>query len=158
MSTYSWLEIYENGSWDIVLIVGLVEEDILAVSSLLFGCILFQCAVFCNAMLAAEMLPKVRTDLITVGNKSRAASHNERKVRSKALLVRSSSAEALRLDVPALTGLEGDKFPRHDGSSLHEISDARRAVGTQIEAQSVHVATCRSILDAKIGDGGTMLG
>lgn len=64
--THSWLEIYENGSWDVMLVICLVEEDILAVTSLLFGGILFESTVLCDTMLATEMLPEVRSDLVTV--------------------------------------------------------------------------------------------
>lgn len=70
-ATYSWLEIYEDSSRNIVFVIGLIEEDVFAVSTLLLGCILFQCTILCDTMFAAEVLPEVRSDLVTVTSRSK---------------------------------------------------------------------------------------
>ena len=49
-----------------MLVIRLVEEDILAVSTLFLGRILFEGAVLSDAVLTAEMLPEVRSNLVTV--------------------------------------------------------------------------------------------
>lgn len=63
--TYSWLEIDQDSSWNVMLVVCLVEEDIFAVAALLLGSVLFQCTILCDSMLATEVLPKVRSDLVS---------------------------------------------------------------------------------------------
>lgn len=65
-TTYSWLEIYEDRSWDVVLVICLVEEDILAVSALFLSCVFLQCTILCNSMFTTQMLPEMRSDLVTV--------------------------------------------------------------------------------------------
>lgn len=48
-----------------MVVVCLVEEDILAVTSRSLRGKVLECAILCDTMLAAEVLPEVRADLVT---------------------------------------------------------------------------------------------
>lgn len=49
-----------------MIIVGLIEEDIFSVLYLIAHCILLEYAGRADAMLLAELLPKLATNLITL--------------------------------------------------------------------------------------------
>lgn len=66
MGEYSWLEVDEYGPGDVVVIIGLVEEDILAVlDAVVIGGELLKDPAGADAVLPAELLPKLRANLIT---------------------------------------------------------------------------------------------
>jgi hypothetical protein len=60
----SWLEIKEDGAWDVASVVGLVEEDIFAVTS--FAREILEVSVLVDAVFLAKLLPELRTDWIPV--------------------------------------------------------------------------------------------
>jgi hypothetical protein len=60
---YSWFEVNEQGSWDVVLIIGLVEEDILAIIAL--DGVLFKDSFVVDAMLFDKLLPELHADLVS---------------------------------------------------------------------------------------------
>jgi hypothetical protein len=57
-------EVEENGAGDVARVVGLVEEDILAVADL--GCKGLEVAVAVDAVFEAELLPELRADCIKI--------------------------------------------------------------------------------------------
>jgi hypothetical protein len=54
---HPWLEIEENGAWDVPRVVRLVEEDVLAVAT--FGRKVFEVAVAVDAVLLTQLLPEL---------------------------------------------------------------------------------------------------
>ena len=58
------LEVEQERPRDVVLVVGLVEEDILAIARLVVRGVLLEDAVLADPVLRAELLPKLRADLV----------------------------------------------------------------------------------------------
>jgi len=54
------LEVEQDGAWDVASVVGLVEEDILAVAA--FGREVFEVPVTVDAVLKTQLLPKLGSD------------------------------------------------------------------------------------------------
>lgn len=59
---HSRLEIEKDGTWDVAGIVGLVEEDILAVAA--FRRKVFEIAVLVDAVLLTQLLPELLADAV----------------------------------------------------------------------------------------------
>lgn len=57
LTTYSRLEIDQDGSWNISRVVALVEEDVFSVGA--FCCKILEIAVLPNAVLLAKLLPEL---------------------------------------------------------------------------------------------------
>ena len=57
------LQVEQAGAGDVALVIGLVEEDVLAVARLRGGGILLQDAVAVDAVLAAQLAPELGADL-----------------------------------------------------------------------------------------------
>lgn len=56
-TSYSGFEIHQNGAWDVARVVGLVEEDILAVAA--FCRKVLEVAIAIDAVFLAELLPEL---------------------------------------------------------------------------------------------------
>jgi hypothetical protein len=59
---YPWLEVDEDGPWDVSCVVALVVEDILAVAA--FGRKLLKITVLVDTMLLAKLLPEFTANAI----------------------------------------------------------------------------------------------
>jgi hypothetical protein len=57
---YPWLEVDEDGAWDVACVVALVVEDIFAVAAL--GREVLEVPVLADAVLLAELLPELTAD------------------------------------------------------------------------------------------------
>jgi hypothetical protein len=66
--TYSWFEINKDGTGYIVLVVGLVEEHIFAISS--FGRPFLEDAFFVYTVFSAQSLPVNRTHFGTISERT----------------------------------------------------------------------------------------
>lgn len=60
--TYPWFQVHKYGSGDVVLVVSLIKEHILPISS--FGCPFLEDSLVAYTVLSAESLPENRADLI----------------------------------------------------------------------------------------------
>lgn len=64
LKTYSRLQVDQYGSRNVSRIVGLVEENVFAVSAL--RCEVLQITILTNAMLLAKLLPKLATNYMDI--------------------------------------------------------------------------------------------
>lgn len=60
--TYSWLQVYQDRSWDISRIVALVVKHVLSISALCRE--ILEVAVLVDTMLLAELLPKLAANCV----------------------------------------------------------------------------------------------
>ena len=58
------LQVEEKRARDVVIVVRLVEEDVLAVARVAVRGVLFQDAILADAVLGAQLFPKLRADLV----------------------------------------------------------------------------------------------
>ena len=61
---YSGFEIDEDWPWHVMIVVGLVEEDVFSVFSLNVRCVVFQNSFGVDAVLLAELFPELRADCV----------------------------------------------------------------------------------------------
>lgn len=101
---YSGLEVDKNGAWNVVFIIGLVEEDILAVAA--FRRPVFEYALLADAMFSTKLLPVHGTHLTGYSSQIRA----ER-----------PGIEWNRTLVAALPQLHCNYFARHVGGTLSSV-------------------------------------
>ena len=59
-TAYSGFEIHQDGAWDVARIIGLVEEDIFAVTS--FAREILEVSVLVDTVFLAKLLPELRAD------------------------------------------------------------------------------------------------
>lgn len=59
---YSWLQVDQDGSRDVVFVIGLVEEYVFSVIALAIDCFFLEYALRVDSMLLAELLPELNSD------------------------------------------------------------------------------------------------
>ena len=65
MKGYSGLKIDEYRSRDVMIIIGLIEEDVLAILySMVVGCVLFKYSIGTDSMFSAKLFPELCADFI----------------------------------------------------------------------------------------------
>ena len=60
--TYSWLEVDQDGAWDVPGVVALVVKDIFAIAA--FGCKVLEVAVLADSVFLAKLLPELTADFV----------------------------------------------------------------------------------------------
>lgn len=64
MLTHPWLQIHQDRSRYVVIVVRLIEEDILSISRIHPYRMLLERTILCDPMISAQMLPELRSDRV----------------------------------------------------------------------------------------------
>lgn len=60
--TYSWLEVNQDGAWDVPRVVALVIKDIFAIAA--FSCKVLEVAVLTDPVFLAKLLPELTANFV----------------------------------------------------------------------------------------------